>query len=483
MLKYKAIILGVWLALSGTVLLNAQESIGLVSGNYAGINGALLNPASLVNFKQYLDIQLAAGSVSFENDYLYFPAAEYRSRDLFSLHPIIGDFSQHIKGSDKQASLSARASGPGFLLVTGDFAYGFSAAARTMVSFNKVPESMANFAYFGLNYPPQLGVLFTEDDFYGSGMAWNEYAFSLARIFDDRFYNRISAGITVKYNQAHSGFYFYGQNATYTMLDEETLDITNMNAVSAMSLPLDYNSNAFPDPGAFFKGSGLSLDLGITLLRKDKNYHRRDFRRLCQQHYTSYLYKVGFSILDLGFVRFTENAMAHQYPEVDYLWEQIHAYQFNDIHFLMRDLSDRFYSDASKSYTGNRFTLFTPAAVSVQGDVAFDYQLYLHALWIHPLMMGISSMHRPAQFALVPRYEQRNFEVALPVSLYQYKYPRIGLSIRWYALTLGTEKIGAFTGLTDFSGMDFYFSLKFSFDKGKCLGSGRKYGCENVRFK
>ncbi|NCD43530.1 MAG: hypothetical protein EOL88_15785, partial [Bacteroidia bacterium] len=175
MLKYKAIILGVWLALSGTVLLNAQESIGLVSGNYAGINGALLNPASLVNFKQYLDIQLAAGSVSFENDYLYFPAAEYRSRDLFSLHPIIGDFSQHIKGSDKQASLSARASGPGFLLVTGDFAYGFSAAARTMVSFNKVPESMANFAYFGLNYPPQLGVLFTEDDFYGSGMAWNEY--------------------------------------------------------------------------------------------------------------------------------------------------------------------------------------------------------------------------------------------------------------------------------------------------------------------
>lgn len=476
-----------------------QERFGLTTGNYSGITGARLNPSSIVNYQQYLDIQLAAGGVFLENNYLYIGAQEYRARDVFSLSPQfptyteahpdlgysveLGAFNHYQNGGDKDLNLDVWAGGPGFLLVSGDYAYGLSINARTAVSLHKVPESVANFAYIGLGYVPQHNIEYYEDGFSAAGMAWMETAFSVAKIFEDRYYTRISGGITLKYLSGASGFYLYGNELDYNMLNRSDLDILNLNATTGMSLPLGYSDNSFPDAGSFFKGRGVAFDIGFTLLQKDKNYYRRDYDRLCQQHYTTYVYRLGISLLDVGFVSFTDNAMAHIYEDGSYYWPNINSYQYEDMNFLMSDLSDRFFRDPGATYNGDKVTVLTPAAISLQGDYSFENNLFLNGTWIHPVVIRQSAIRRPAQVALVPRYERKHFEVAMPLSLYQYKYPRVGLSIRAYALTIGTEKLGAFTGLTDFSGMDIYFSLKLSFDKGNCPGGGRKYGCDNVQFQ
>ncbi len=482
-----------------TINISAQEYLGMATGNYSGVDGVMLNPAGIVNYHQYLDVRIASAGLSVENNYLFIGAEEYRVRDLFRRKPILPTYTEsypalgysvdltgfdhYQNGKTKDLSLSARASGPGFIIINGEIAYGLTVNTRSMISFHDVPESVANLGYIGLGYVPQHNIDYQENKYSGAGMAWMEYGVTLAKILEDQHYNRISAGLTLKYLTGMTGFFIYGDNIDYNLLDRSTLDIQNMNAITGMSLPLDYANNSFPDPSGLFKGNGVSFDLGFTLLYKDKNYHRTDFQRLCQQHYNSYVYRLGISLLDVGFVRFKDNTMAHNYTDVDYLWQNINAYQYYNINHLMGDLSNRFYGNPNVTYSDDVITVFTPAAISVQGDYSFGKDFFLNGTWIHPLMFSRSMLRRPAQIAFVPRYERKEFEIAAPVSLYNYTYPRVGLSVRFYMLTIGTEKLGAFTGLTDFTGMDIYFSLKFSFDKGHCPGTSRRYSCESVRFK
>jgi hypothetical protein len=52
--------------------------------------------------------------------------------------------------------------------------------------------------------------------------------------------------------------------------------------------------------------------------------------------------------------------------------------------------------------------------------------------------------------------------------LQDWKNLNVGFSVRYYYLTLGTDKLISFMGLQDLRGFDFYASLKFNLFKGKC---------------
>jgi hypothetical protein len=60
------------------------------------------------------------------------------------------------------------------------------------------------------------------------------------------------------------------------------------------------------------------------------------------------------------------------------------------------------------------------------------------------------------------------FEVSLPVTLYDWTKPRIGLSARFRGFFIGTEKLSGYFSFSDFTGLDFYAGLKLSLHKGDC---------------
>jgi len=111
-----------------------------------------------------------------------------------------------------------------------------------------------------------------------------------------------------------------------------------------------------------------------------------------------------------------------------------------------------------------------PMAVSLQ----FDYRVkqvknvYVAAVWVHPLRFNLHTLRRSAHLSIIPRYELKHLEFNLPIMLYEYKYPRIGFSARFSFLTIGTERLGTYLGLADLNGMDIYFSIKLNIGKGTC---------------
>jgi len=56
----------------------------------------------------------------------------------------------------------------------------------------------------------------------------------------------------------------------------------------------------------------------------------------------------------------------------------------------------------------------------------------------------------------------------LPLSLYQFRYPHLGVYARLGFLSVGSDWLSTLLGNHDFHGIDLYFSLKFQLNKDNC---------------
>jgi hypothetical protein len=275
----------------------------------------------------------------------------------------------------------------------------------------------------------------------------------------------------------YAGGYADVANLDYIVYNDSTANFINADVLAAVALPVDPETNDFPY-GSTFKGSGFGFDLGITFVRTRKGYQNQKDLRICEQAYYDYFYKIGFSLLDIGGIRFKNNAQLHEFDNVGHYWERIDTISYTSVDAFARELSVRFYGDPNRSLIADEFNMRLPSAFSMQIDYKFNENWYLNGVLIMPLITGKNYLIRPTQIALTPRFESPHLEFAFPVSLYEFSKLRLGFSARFGFLTIGTDRLGSFIGgVSDFTGADIYFSLKLDLRKGWC-GFGRKFkGC------
>ena len=65
----------------------------------------------------------------------------------------------------------------------------------------------------------------------------------------------------------------------------------------------------------------------------------------------------------------------------------------------------------------------------------------------------------------MPRFEDQWFEFALPISMFNYEEIRLGAMVRLAYLTIGTDKLGTFLGVSNVTGADIYVALAYKFFK------------------
>lgn len=473
--------------------LHAQEMLGTVLGNYAGVNSIQLNPAALHNSKSYLDIQLAGADLFVANNYLYMPKEEYRFSNFFKAGyewpshaegygTEVRTFYHYTTNRLKNVFENERVNGPSAMLIWGKHAFALTTSFRTITSLHNIPYEIANFTYLGLNYRPQQNINYIDNKpFSGAMMSWAELGLSYAYTFYARQYDRVSAGITVKRLFGFGGVAAKVRQINYTIIDDSTVSIKNLDASMGVSLPVSYNTDE-SNLNPLVKGGGFGFDVGVTYQRLARYHQEAYFTSLCAQPYEDYLYRIGIALIDIGGIRFKNNAVNMLIDNRPAYWDNLTNFHFRNIDQILDTLSYKFYGDTTSAYTGDKFTLWLPSALSVQFDYHLRKNIYINASLIYGFNIGKYSLSRPAQISITPRYETKWFEANLPVSLYDWTEPRIGLSLRFYCLTIGTEKIAGFLHMSDFTGLDFYFSLKFSFDKGSCRSKGPK-GCGNGEFK
>lgn len=468
---------------------HAQEMWGITTSNYAGSNGTLINPCAISTSKLYMDINIATADIFFENNYAFIHNQDYQLFQFISKNPEFPKYGpdempfDHFTDKQRKYVYSSQVlRGPSMMIAYGRHAFAFHTGARALTSAYGIPYDIANFGYYGLDYTEQQNKNFRSQNFGSSALVLGEvgvtYAYSFRKISIEDW----TAGITVKRIFSVAGGYLRANDLDYIVLNDTTINIKNLNAEVGYSIPLDYNNNDFPDDGPLIKGGGFGFDLGITYQNKTLSYQKKRVRRLCSQRYIDYNYKIGVSLLDIGYVNFSQNASLQTFNDVSKYWINIDTLNYYNMNQLRQSISSVFYGDPNASVTDSRIKVFLPTALSIQGDYRITKKWYAGAVWIQPVRLGKSYIRRPAQVVLIPRYESPHLEFSVPLSLYDYKYPRLGASMRYQVISVGTEDILSLLGFTNFTGLDFYISLKINFRKGYCGRFKRNVPCENDEY-
>lgn len=460
--------------LCAAISATAQERLGLANGNYAGTTGMPLNPSSMVDSKAWLDINLVGVDAFAWNNFVYLSKDNfYFFRDVPSGN--IPNPQYRINGKEKHGAVNLRIDGPSFTLSHGKNAYGFHTAARTFVSAEDLLEPSAVYIYEGLDYDPQEGISYNQQNMGVFATAWAEIGLSYGRIVYQKGKDMINVGGTLKYLMGIGHMSAYLDELNHTVVNDQDWNVSNLTGQYAIT-----------EPG-FANGHGFGVDLGVTykrMLEDVDDYAPHTAQSDCGT--IDYKYRIGVSLLDLGGIGFNQNSLIRTFSNSTTTWENYPDAEVNSISDIDALIASQFASDAGSMRTGTRYSASIPSAVSVQFDYNLGKNFYANATWVQGFKIGKRTTGiRRSVIGITPRYEIKWFEASLPISLYDYRSPQVGLAFRFYNITIGSDNIlPFFVPMNVYSG-NIYASLKITLFKNPACGKksrGSKRG-KNGKYK
>lgn len=432
----------------------AQEQFGIASGNYSPTQSLFMNPASIADSRAYRDIHIAGAGFFIDNDLLFFSKKDVkltRGSSQFEDAPMP---LQNSKGWKKHGYADVRIQGPSFTAVFGRFAVGIHTAARSVVDVRGVTPELSNFIFEGLDYTPQQDVVHREKNVRANGMAWSEAGITLGGVIVQSDKNMLSAAVTPRRLFGIAGGGMQVNELNFQVGDSAYFDLDNLDAQVGYAMPA-WNSG---------RGWGFNMGLSYKRMKEDVSDYKA-FSKQSNCEAPEYRYKIGISLLDLGSLKFDRKV---EFYNVDGL--AIDAANYNDdLPSSMEELDSLLNADIGAHITEDgSFRVSLPTALSLQFDWNIGRNFYTSATWIQGIpkkdKLGVQ---RASVINITPRYELRRFEVAVPVSLYQYRYPRVGLALRFNNIFIGTDRLGPWLLNPDIYGVDLYVGLKYTIFKSR----------------
>jgi hypothetical protein len=468
---------------------SGQERLGLVTGNYSGSAGVSINPSSIANSKIRVDYGLFGVHSFVENNYFYLPAQRAGFFKIingsyefpyFAKPYGEGDrnvYSYYMDPSDKNIYVNTRIDGPSAMFGLNDHIFALHSSFRVISSTRNLPYDIANFAYYAMDFYPQHNIYYERENYGMATMGWWELGFTYATVLARPFRNHWSAGITVNWMGGYSGAYIEGRQTDYIAYNDSILNVDYLDAELGFSLPMDYNTDVVDLNDRMLRGSGMGIDIGITYQYRDKPYMRKYKGMYYRKKFEDYRWKIGLSVLDIGWVTFRNNAQRHSYDGVSNNHINVNHLYYNNINDELRSTSELLYGDPNASYRDDGFRLYLPTSLSLQVDYHPEGPWFVNATFLAPLPVYDPMIKRPLMLALTPRYETTILEISLPMILYDMYYPRIGIAVRFHGLTVGSDNLGGFLGYKDFTGYDFYIAYKINFTGTKKAFQSRRNPC------
>ncbi|MFK8039077.1 MAG: DUF5723 family protein [Crocinitomicaceae bacterium] len=440
-------------------LLNAQEKFGAVHSNYSPTNSVHLNPSSMLDAKTWLDIHVVGLGTYLNNN---FAAVQNRSIiDLIGAGGINTDqMGYNVTRNKYHAYSRTNISSLSAVLSQGDHAFGMSYNLFAYADIRKVDNSIAlPLSQFFQN---QNVTDFTDlniEKLRANVTSYGEAKLSYAYTFKKIYRNMMMFGVSAKKIFPIAGGAAKIADANYTIQSNDLLAINNFQG-----------DVMFGQATGFSLLGGMGLDLGFTyqnMKERCSNYFPNSSKSGCSPKF--YKYKLGISIIDIGYVKFNESSTSTYAVDVDSV--------------IFDPGRDNFQTELGNVTTGDEASginkpnkMGLPTVVSLQ----FDYNIWANKFYVNgTVVYGVPpfpknyGVRRANSLSVTPRFETKWFDVALPFSMYEFRQPQLGLSMRLYFLTIGTDKLLNIFVPSDIYGADIYAQLKVPlFRNPKCKDKG-----------
>lgn len=446
----------------------AQNNFGSLHSNYTPTNSLYINPSSILDAKVWLDINIVgAGSYTNNNlvyleDQRWFDVSRDAIRGEVNLTDDDVGFDQ---GRNKYHAYNRNfVQGLSGVWSQGDHAAGISAGFRSFTDLRGVPDYMAQFIENGVaDFTAQHDIDYQLEKVRVASSQFGEikgtYAYTFFKRRRDMFMGGVSLSKFFPVGGAAANIY----NADFNV-DNDTLILLDRFTADAMYTP---------EP-QFNGGKGWGLDLGFTfqrMLGEAGSYFPNSTKLGCREN--PYKFKLGVSLMDLGSIKFPEDQVRYAgYDFTNFDWYRYQATEVDE-----EDAVSIFAAQEGDITSGNvrkPYRMSLPTFASVQ----FDYNLWASRIYVNTtIIQGIPpgknsfGVRHANSLSVTPRYESFWFDLAIPFSLYEYRYPQMGLSARLGPLTLGTDKLWSWIAKSDIYGADIYLHLKIPIHYNpKCKG-------------
>jgi len=429
--------------------LPAQEFIGLRTDNYAGSNGMLLNPAAPIAGRLPWDVNILAFGACEDNNYISIPAPFI---SYVTTYDSIVKNIQYFNPKQVYGHGQVLAQLPSAFISNGDFAGGIFFTARSAGYFlaDKHPPQTTGLKNIPLYTPTDMPA------FNAGIMIWTEMGLNGEMTLENNSVFGLQAGVNLKYLMGFEALGFEN-NTLFTF----TKDTVNMN-ISHFDTDFDYTknlgSNLLYDPSNYaLNGSGFGIDVGVFY-----ELHKRS--KFTYSKKLNYTWKIGASIVDLGYIKFSKNSGSYHLEETDPFMESLVVLDsIDDIDEFNRTGSRLLYDLSSASKDASYFTMMLPAAIVVSADRNLGHYFFAQALIVRRIpRFGTNLVARANTFNITPRYETRELAFFLPLSLYEDKEFRFGLAARLWFVTIGSDNLLTWMSQKDYSSVNLYFGVKLN---------------------
>lgn len=486
------------LSISATTV-SAQDLLGFANTNYSGVYGIDFNPSSIADNRMKLDINLFAADFSVYNNFIGLDPAAFKGKsamgaglsymrgdtNAFSLMDQSGWDDIYLKtqtGDEKRSVYFAtRVMLPLSFMYSWDEKNSISITGefRAMVNIDGIETPLAQTLYsdFGDS------TLWTRpiDNDYASGqfMTWHEIGFGYARVLKDDNEHFFKVGIRPKLELGLGSMYFFAEDLRYEPIHNDTVTIYGSHVQYGHSTNFDFPSGRDSASGqnanivdynysGIFSNPGIGLDIGFTYEWRpdyqDFKYDMDGETNMWMRSKTKYKLKAGFSITDIGAIKFDRSEKSGDFGGGLDHW-YFRGIDLTDtlpgtIDYPMQALDDTLRSYFTFNETSPTYSVNLPTAF--RGDV--DYQIwkdiYVNVNFAYALQWkkNPNKVHDLSYIAITPRWDYKWVGIMVPISYNQYKDFRVGTTLRLGPLFIGTADMGTFFGKkNEIYGANFYF--------------------------
>jgi len=424
----------------------SQEKLGIANSNYSSTNSIFLNPSSSVDSRTFIQMNLIGANAYLITNSAYLPDFSiWRAASGYHEKPFL------VTNNRKKFFYgNFSLEGPAVVLSHRRIGIGFFVRGRAEIDIRRIPYQLTNILL------PLIkdSVIPTAADFdlrniKISNMSWTEYGLNFGAMIKKRNGLLITAGGNIKY--------LTGINLLYANLDrinaymkDTLIDIKKLKGEVRI---------AEPDWGG--TGNGIGMDLGITYRRALKSeteyegYYVNSKKSNCQ--HIDYLYKIGLSLLDIGYINFKTRTYKAGIDGSFYIPNYNNSESFPSLIQYELEIPVERNSPIMASL---------PTGLSAQLDINMSHHFYLNGTIVKNILPASSiGVQRANLISITPRYERRQVEVAMPLTLHRFIYPQLGFAFRFRSFVLGTDNIFPFVIANNTYGLNLYFNLGISLFK------------------
>lgn len=452
----------------------SQNYVGITPSNYAGVMGTDVNPASFVDGRFVVDINLASANIG-----LWTNAGSFTTMDMPKwwaksfkadssgynnphndwMQPDSSFVDRYITKNYSPTSVNTigiynnvQVDVLNFMFhINRKIAVGAAVKFRSITNVDDVDSKLAFLAENALNYDQLWNQNINETLLNVNHMSWMEYGLIYSQVLKDDGEHFLKMGAKAKWLSGYTAAYLHTSNLSYNLYDSDSTNELVGNFSYGHSTGIlngDVGNGGLPEVASKF---GLGLDLGfIYEWRPDWKEYKYDMdgeTNIWRRDQDKYKIKVGASILDIGGMKFAKGGLSQDF-NVNQTTGFFNLNTFNSgngilgIDSVINNLVENDPNwTANPSDANNTFFMQLPTAVSLQ----FDYHIYK---WFYVNATGNINVqnkknpHRVRtvnQLSITPSFDHAWFGVHLPFMMNKYSGFKSGIGVRLGPLTIGVN--------------------------------------------